>query len=188
MTIGLSLNWPRHGAASHFKRFRLEAVTDESQLAASRRGLTRSTYSKHPGSGWRLNWPRHGAASHSVDSAETEKRRVSIGRVTARPHTLLCRCLAPWPRRLNWPRHGAASHNTAVQLVHSQSHSSQLAASRRGLTRPWVVQTWSLPLRVSIGRVTARPHTKNRLSGRPIWVSIGRVTARPHTEGLSAVG
>ena len=108
---GKGLNWPRHGAASHILKLKrdvgsfvsigrvtarphtkalqqAEAVLRSSQLAASRRGLTRRTYRFAPQTEG-LNWPRHGAASHN------RIRRFSM--------SWLC---------LNWPRHGAASHQT----------------------------------------------------------------------------
>ncbi len=108
-----SLDWPRHGAASHTCRPHSERILLN-----------------------RLNWPRHGAASHRRRRAfRCSRKGVSIGRVTARPHTVVTilklesnavselaasrRGLTPETmsetrirvrRSLNWPRHGAASH------------------------------------------------------------------------------
>ncbi len=80
-----------------------------SQLAASRRGLTRRAVT-------RVRW----------------EKAVSIGRVTARPHTEGEVGIRE-KFRLNWPRHGAASHGNGVERRLGE-YGSQLAASRRGLT------------------------------------------------------
>ncbi len=152
-----SLNWPRHGAASHARqkfanapnevvsigRVTARPHTQEyyepdpssglSQLAASRRGLTPMEV-KLLELGDSLNWPRHGAASHKEDFAMWwNANRLNWPRHGAASHGKLRQGAELQAARLNWPRHGAASHIKELK-AEDPTGMSQLAASRRGLT------------------------------------------------------